>query len=53
MKSIKKILVFILMVLSHINTISGQEKWIVIIPVNQEVHLYEDAVSHTIKHTIF
>lgn len=53
MKSIKKILVFILMVISHINTISGQEKWIVIIPVNQEVHLYEDAVSHTIKHTIF
>lgn len=53
MKNPTKFSVFILMVLLHINTINAHDNWVVIIPINQEVHLYEDAVSHTIKHTIF
>lgn len=53
MKNLTKFSVFILMVLSHINTINAHDNWVVIIPVNQEVFLYQDAVSNTIKHTIY
>lgn len=53
MKNINKLLVLILMVFSQINYLNAHENWAVIIPINQEVFLYQDAVSNTIKHTIY